>query len=144
VSIIIHRLYVLDLPLTRRPVTRARLDQSRKNPSYLVEQYGIYGINFYRYHMTTCVNVLNIIFRLENLRGFEEDMKTRWTNRLKSLRMLRKWSPGSETWVWVLDMNEQVPEGLNTEETKKYDKKAAKDDSAIDGNDMDIDSLFED
>jgi hypothetical protein len=111
-SIVIHRLYMLDLPLTRRPVTCARLDQSCKDLSYLVEQYGIYVINFYRYHMTTCINVLSIIFRLENLRDFEEDMKTRWTNRLKSLRMLRKWSPGSETWVWVLETNEQVPEGL--------------------------------
>jgi hypothetical protein len=143
-SIIRHRLFILDLPLTRRAVTRARLEQSRKDLGYLVQQYGIYGINFYREHMTTCINVLNIVFRLENLRDFEEDMKTRLTNRLRSLRMLRKWSPGSETWVWVLEMNEQVPEGLNTEGPKKHDKQAAEDASANNGDYMDIDSLFED
>jgi hypothetical protein len=97
--IILHRLRLLDLPLNRRPLTRNRLEYSREDLGYLFQQYGIYGINFYREHMTTCINVLNMVFRLENLQDLEDNMKTRLTNWLTSLRMLRKWSPGSETWV---------------------------------------------
>jgi hypothetical protein len=53
-----------------------------------------------------------LVARLENLGLFERDMRMRLESRLREVHMLRKWDEHDQAWVWVLELNDDVQEGL--------------------------------
>lgn len=135
-----HRLAAIHINRERVPVTREYVDDLRENLATLKENYNKQGQTFYSENITVCIMVINLIHRLEFLKEHEQDMRPRLVERLETVRMARKWDPIHKTGVWVLEMQENVPEGLGCGKAKKqYGKKAMKDNGAGGGEAMDID-----
>jgi hypothetical protein len=140
---VLQRLDALDLSPHRLPITREFLEDSRP------QNIGVSlpKANFYIDNMKILFSIATLISKLDNLKEFEQDMIPRLETRLRSVRMVQKWDYDDGGLVWVLEMNEDVQEGLKCGmKTAKYwdKKKAAKKDDQADGGDaMEIDGQDE-
>jgi hypothetical protein len=132
-----QRLRALGLSTRRMPVTREFLEEIREPEYYPTDS------KFVSDSLAACFNVAALISRLENMRDFEQDMTTRLESRLKSLRMLQKWDDREKIWVWTLQMNEHVQQGLKGKMSSKKNqgkrKVSRKDDQGDNSDAMEID-----
>ena len=132
-----HRLAAIHINRERVPVTREYVDDLRENLAKLKENYNKQGQTFHSENITICITVFNLIYRLEFLKEHEQDMKPRLVERLETVRMARKWDPVYKTGVWVLETEDNVPEGLARGKAKKqYGRTAKKDNGAGGGEAM--------
>ncbi|KAF1913776.1 hypothetical protein BDU57DRAFT_580287 [Ampelomyces quisqualis] len=100
-----QRLRLLRLSPKKHPVTREFLNEVRH---YITATKH----DFYSEHLGICLDVITLLSRVENMRDFEQDMRARLEGRLRTVQMVHKWNQQGEMWVWVLEMNEEVREGL--------------------------------
>jgi hypothetical protein len=132
-----QRFRALRLGRHKRPVKEGYINELRE----MAKGHDAHGLDFYTEHMTTCFNITVLVSRLENMRDFQKDMKARLESRLRSVHILRKWDERDKVWVWVLELNEDVPEGLRRGEAKpiKQNKTGAPASGFDNGGAMEID-----
>jgi hypothetical protein len=137
---VLQRLDALDLSPSRLPVTREFLEASRPRD---VTFSSLSKVPFFIENMKVCFDIATLIFKLENMRDFEQDMIPRLESRLRSVRMVQKWDYDDGGWIWVLEMHEDVQEGLTCgmrTATYREKKKAASQYNQADAGDaMEVD-----
>jgi hypothetical protein len=103
-----QRLRALRISRHKRPVTEEWINELRE----MANRYCAHRPDFYTEHMSICFNITVLVSRLENMRDFQQDMRMRLGSRLRGVRMLQKWDERDKAWVWILELNEDVQEGL--------------------------------
>ncbi|KAH5684384.1 hypothetical protein HBI21_019040 [Parastagonospora nodorum] len=129
------------------PGTREYVDDFRENLATLKENYNRQGQTFDGENITICITVFNLVYRLESLKEHEQDMRPRLVERLEKRSSQRQPDTGTllrteattqtkkqsmlgNAWR-VLDMEENLQEGLDLGKARKqYGRKAKKDNGA--------------